>query len=163
MARRGGVTIREYREADRSAVIDLVRDLQAHEFAIHDKMKPPEAMGDWYIDHIKDEVAKYKGYFLVAERPEGLAGYATLLIDVPSDDPDEIDYTYSKVADLSVAEAFRGQGIGTALLDECEARAKARNQAILAIGVLAGNHRARKLYNAFGFRDLGVFMSKPLK
>jgi ribosomal protein S18 acetylase RimI-like enzyme len=162
MARSSGVTIREYREADKAAVIDLVRDLQAHELAIYEMMKAPADMGAWYIDHIKDEVAKYQGRFLVAEGPKGLAGYATLLIDVPSDDPVEIEHTYARVADLSVAKAHRGKGIGTALLHECEAHAKARGQTILLIGVLAGNHRARKLYHAVGFRDVGITMTKQL-
>lgn len=155
--------IREYREADQAAVIELVRDVQAHESAIFDLMKPPEAMDAWYLEHLKDEVTKYKGCFLVAEAADHPVGYATLLVEVPSNEPEEIDYTYSRIADLSVANAYRGKGIGTALLRECEARARSRGQAILSIGVLAGNHGARKLYGAFGFRDLGIFMTKSLK
>ncbi|NJM30267.1 MAG: hypothetical protein HC855_09335, partial [Rhizobiales bacterium] len=90
MARRGGldraITIREYREEDRDEVIALARELQSHEIPYYDRMKPADQMGSWYVDHLIAEVRKHKGSILVAETDAGLAGYATLLAEVSSED-----------------------------------------------------------------------------
>lgn len=74
------------------------------------------------------------------------------------------------VHDLCVLPAFRGRGIGRALLAEAEARAQARGCVKLTLEVLESNARARGLYYSHGFRDfeLGgvvrrtLFLSKPL-
>lgn len=51
---------------------------------------------------------------------------------------------------LSVSAEARGQGIGTRLLEWCEATARARHAEVLTLGVVAGNP-ARRLYERFGF------------
>ena len=43
-------TVRPYDTRDLSAVVRLVRELQAHEAVLFDRMKPAQAMGAWYID-----------------------------------------------------------------------------------------------------------------
>ena len=112
-------------DSDEAQVVELVRELQAHESGIYDRMKPVEAIGPWYVDKVKTEVAKYKGTFLVADNGKALLGCATLLTEVTSaDEPDEILYSYAYVGDLAVRMSHRGQGIGRALIEECEKIAK---------------------------------------
>lgn len=55
------------------------------------------------------------------------------------------------IHDLAVAPAFRGQGIGTALLNRIEAIAQERNCCKLTLEVLSGNTRAQKAYQHCGF------------
>ncbi len=57
------------------------------------------------------------------------------------------------VHDLAVVPAFRGQGVGRALLDAAERRARTRGCAKLTLEVREDNARARALYHAQGFRD----------
>jgi ribosomal protein S18 acetylase RimI-like enzyme len=74
------------------------------------------------------------------------------------------------VHDLAVLPAFRGRGIGRALLSAAEQRARARDCAKLTLEVREDNARARGLYHERGFRDFelaGVtyrtlFLSKAL-
>lgn len=54
---------------------------------------------------------------------------------------------------MSVHPETRGGGIGTRLLQFCEARAKERGANKLTLGVVAGNP-AKRLYVRFGFQDV---------
>jgi len=54
--------------------------------------------------------------------------------------------------DLIVAEDRRGRGIGTALLAEVEAQARARGCCKLTLEALEGNADAIRLYRSVGFR-----------
>ena len=54
------------------------------------------------------------------------------------------------VQHIAVSAHARGQGVGTKLLDWCEATAKARGARTLSLHVLRGNP-AKRLYERFGF------------
>ncbi len=74
------------------------------------------------------------------------------------------------VHDLAVLPAFRGRGVGRALLSAVEDRARAHGCAKLTLEVREDNARARGLYEERGFRDFQLagatyrtlFLSKPL-
>jgi ribosomal protein S18 acetylase RimI-like enzyme len=74
------------------------------------------------------------------------------------------------VHDLAVLPAFRGRGVGRALLAAVDDRARARGCIKVTLEVLEDNAPARGLYRAHGFRDFelsGVshrtlFLAKPL-
>lgn len=73
------------------------------------------------------------------------------------------------VHDLAVTAAYRGKGIGRALLAEVERQAIARGCCKLTLEVQDRNTPAHSLYASFGFKDFEVgnlgatrFLSKPL-
>jgi len=55
------------------------------------------------------------------------------------------------IHDLAVSPQSRGQGIGSALLAEVEARARAAGCCRITLEVKGANHAARKLYTRKGF------------
>ncbi|MDO5693605.1 MAG: GNAT family N-acetyltransferase [Pseudomonadota bacterium] len=55
------------------------------------------------------------------------------------------------VHDIAVLPAWRGQGIGQALLAACEAHARERGCCKITLEVLSGNARALRSYEHFGF------------
>lgn len=57
------------------------------------------------------------------------------------------------VHDLAVLPELQGRGIGRALLASAAERARARGCVRLTLEVLEDNHRARRLYESFGFAD----------
>lgn len=65
--------------------------------------------------------------------------------------PLEDDECYIEM--MSVSPETRGAGIGTRLLEGCEARARERGAKKLTLGVVAGNP-AKRLYERFGFQDV---------
>ena len=71
-------------------------------------------------------------------------------------------FTYAYVGDLAVTAARRGQGIGKAMLAECERRARVVGTRWLRITALAGNSQARSAYRALGFEEQFVSFEKPL-
>ncbi len=70
------------------------------------------------------------------------------------------------IHDLVVAEGFRGQGVGRALLDRVERKARELGFCKLTLEVEESNQDARNLYRRVGFRgpDSGkmYFLSKAL-
>ena len=116
------LTIRPYRKDDLAALVDLVRELQAHEITLYERMKPVEDIGTWYVDAIGRQCDKHAGKMIVAELDGKVVGYATVLTDVLEDLLDEVAFSHAHVEDLVTGTEFRGRGIGKALLAECEAR-----------------------------------------
>jgi GNAT superfamily N-acetyltransferase len=156
-------TVRPYDTRDLSAVVRLVRELQAHEAVLFDRMKPAQAMGAWYIDLLEKWNREEDGTLLVAEEKGEVVGYATILTNVVEDGTgDEVSYAYAYVGDLVTSETVRGRGIGKLLLEECERRARLAGRDELRITVLAKNERARDVYRRFGFDDLLIDMRKKL-
>ena len=58
-----------------------------------------------------------------------------------------------EISNLGVTEAWRGKGIGTALLTAAEARILARGFQQAGLGVDEGNPDAARLYERLGYRD----------
>ena len=141
----------------------MLHDLQAHEYAIYDRSRPPDAMGPWYIDGLKQAAAGGKGRILVAEGDGGVLGYAAMITSVSAEhDRDEIAYTYAHVDDLGVLASARSLGVGAALLEACEAIARAAGQRWIRLGVLAANERARSFYGRQGYGEIMLTLEKKL-
>ena len=156
-------TIRDFRAGDKTGVLAVLHDLQAHEFRINDRSRPPEAMGFWYIDALKQETAEGRGRILVAEGEGAILGYASVRTSLSSEDEkDEIPYTYAHVDDLAVLASARSKGVGAALLDACEDLARAAGQRWLRLGVLAANERARAFYARQGYGEILLTLEKRL-
>ena len=60
------------------------------------------------------------------------------------------------VHDLAVLPAYRGKGVGRALLAEAEKQARGRGCCKVTLEVQDDNTRARALYERFGFADFVV-------
>jgi ribosomal protein S18 acetylase RimI-like enzyme len=156
-------TIRDYRSADEAAVVALVRELQAFEAHLYDRLVPASDIGPWYVARILRDCAKHKGRIRLAEQDGAIVGYASIMTDVLVDDErDEIAYSHAYLGDLVVAARVRGAGIGLALMADCEAIARAAGAKWLRISALAGNDRAVALYRKFGFVDQHVSFEKVL-
>jgi ribosomal protein S18 acetylase RimI-like enzyme len=69
------------------------------------------------------------------------------------------------IHDLAVLPAVQGRGAGSALLSECERRARERGCCKLSLEVHDSNHGAKRLYEANGFGPWDratLFVTKPL-
>jgi GNAT superfamily N-acetyltransferase len=157
------LSIRDYAPGDRAALIALVRELQVAEAAVYDRMKPPEAIGDAYVDGLLEACRRRTGRILIAAENGTPVGYAVILTKVPSAAVlDEVDYSYACVQDLAVTQDARRRGIGSRLLASCEEIARDAGARWLRITALAGNTAAVRAYGAAGFAPLFLEFEKPL-
>ena len=158
------VHVRQYQSSDASALIMLIRELQASEVALYERMKPAADMGEWYIEQLKKQCAEDDGTILIAEEDGKVLGYAVVLTrSVEDGKGDEVFYEYGYVVDLVVAKEARRRGIARMLLDDCEKRTRDAGRDDLRVTVLARNEAAHALYRASGFADHLVDMRKVLK
>ena len=158
-----GIEIRDFDEADRSAVVGLARQLQAAEFSLDERMKAPGEIGAWYIDHLLEECERDSGKILVATDGEALIGYAVILTAVSSaEEVDETDYHYAHIKDLAVAESHRGRGLGGQLIARAEAIAKDAGARWLRISAMTDNRAAVQLYERRGFKPLLCTLEKTI-
>jgi ribosomal protein S18 acetylase RimI-like enzyme len=117
---------------------------------------------DALIPRMLERCTKSHGRVLVAELNEEVAGFATILAKVTSDELEDGEIEYGLVSDVVVASKYRRQGIGRQLLEAAELYAKSRGVRWLRIGVLAENHSADGLYDSLGFKRLYVEREKEL-
>ncbi len=67
------------------------------------------------------------------------------------------------IADLAVAPAYEGQGVGKALLGHAEQWAREQHCQLLTLAMFPGNERARGLYEAQGYAPDLLRLAKPLR
>jgi ribosomal protein S18 acetylase RimI-like enzyme len=157
------VTIRTYRDDDLIQLLEIARELQGFELALHDRMMPVEDIGNWYVEALQARCTAEKGEILVAEQDATLLGYATIFTEVAqSGEIDEVPYLYAEISHVAVRASSRGAGVGKLLMAECEKQARSAGRAWIRINVLANNPAARGLYEQLGFHDHLIVMEKPL-
>lgn len=108
----------------------------------------------WSYNQIAEEIAAENAVFLVAKADETVLGYVSgrLICD---------EFFISNIA---VDEKFRLCGVASALLDKLKEILSSENCSLITLEVRESNSSARKLYEKFGFTDLGVrkgFYSAP--
>ena len=155
--------IRPYNKAtDERQLRNCVVGLQDYERRLDPRMPRGESIADDYIREMFTHCRQYSGCVFVCEHDRTVAGYVTVHTKYVSEDIDDGPRTFGFITDVFVDEAFRGQGIGRALLDHAESFAKENGVSDMMIGVLASNHPARSLYQAQGFEEFAIKLEKKL-
>ena len=155
--------IREFNASTDTEILkQCIIELQNYEYQFDSRMLKGEGIADDYIGDMVDKCLKYNGIILVINTDDGIAGYLTLLINVPTEEVYDGDYDYALVRDIAVLECFKGRGYGKLLLNEATRIARDKNARWLRLQVLADNQIAKNLYKTAGFRELYVDMEKDL-
>jgi ribosomal protein S18 acetylase RimI-like enzyme len=99
------------------------------------------------------------GQVLVAEVDGALAGYTSVVVNLPSLDT---HYASATISDLWVEPAYRGHGLGKSLMQAAVAKIRDSGLHAASLKVATGNDSARALYRALGFRSTEETMVLPL-
>jgi ribosomal protein S18 acetylase RimI-like enzyme len=99
-----------------------------------------------------------QGFLALARNRAGLVGYAFVRLEQGSDDTFPLGEHYAELYSLSVAEGWRGQGVGTLLLDFVDAELKSRGIHDLLVAVMVGNSDAQRLYERRGLRPAEIVL-----
>jgi ribosomal protein S18 acetylase RimI-like enzyme len=98
----------------------------------------------YFLKRARGNATEGRGLGAVVEAPDGVpVGYAQVTLWPRC----------AEISDLIVAEAYRGQGRGTALIQYLARAAREMNADCVEIGVAFSNPRALALYRRLGFRD----------
>ncbi|WP_201294998.1 MULTISPECIES: ribosomal protein S18-alanine N-acetyltransferase [unclassified Nocardiopsis] len=100
----------------------------------------------WSEGMLRDELAETTRHYVVAESGDAVVGYAGLRFVPPEGD----------VQTMAVAEQVWGRGVGSALLTELLDQAGRRGVTHMFLEVRSDNPRAQRLYERFGFVQIGV-------
>lgn len=161
---RADILIRDYAAA--SDLDDLRAGfvaLQDHERSIYGRLPRGTDVVENCLHHMFERCKACNGSTFIAESDGAFCGFVTVLVRVVSEDPDDGGLEYALVSDLFVAEAFRGLGVGRALLSAAEDHARENGAEWLRVGVIADNRPARALYESSGFEPWYVEQEKRLQ
>lgn len=139
--------MREARSSDLRRIREIYNQGIADRVATLDEAEKSDGeISDWWAAHGE------RYFVLVAERRSDIVGWAAV-------NPYSHRCAYRGVADLSVyvAREARGTGVGGALLDALEDRARAADFHKIVLFTLLFNQAGQRLYRSRGFREVGVF------
>jgi GNAT superfamily N-acetyltransferase len=155
------------READLATdlphFLEFILGSQHFEHAFEPNRRLDPRVADEHLVVLLSDVAKGNGVILVAEGEGGaVLGWG---VAYEREEPVFVvreQRLHGYISELFVVEAARGTGIGRALIAACEDWARARDLPVMMIGVLAGNTRARRIYQQSDFRPYAIELQKIL-
>ena len=155
------VVIRPYRDEDAPMVRRSFIELQDHEHELAPDSPTGEAIADAYLAWMHRQCRENDGIVGVARIDDEAVGFVTLLRRVEGD-PDDSVPVHAYVSELAVNAAWRGRGIGAAMLRWAEGEARRAGAPELRISAVAVNAGARRLYERTGFEPIMVQYAKSL-
>lgn len=100
----------------------------------------------WNYDILKQELECDNSYFVIAKNKNEVVGFAGLKNII-----DQAD-----IMNIVVKKSFRGNGIGSKLLENLIFYAKNNNLKMITLEVNEHNLSAIRLYNKFEFNHIGI-------
>lgn len=160
------ITYREYTENDREIFFTLSQQLGNYVKDIDPlhRIQNRDGFFELSVKETFDNLAKYKGKIYLAEEDEKVVGMVCGVIWEQSEKNKlEIgEHMLGEVLDLYILDEYRGQGIGSTLLQKIEEYFKENGCDSMWIGVFADNPGARRTYEKFGFREREIGMLKEI-
>jgi mannose-6-phosphate isomerase-like protein (cupin superfamily)/GNAT superfamily N-acetyltransferase len=146
-ARSGSVTVRPYLDEDRPFIESLAERLTIGMPPWRDEGARLAAVRRWIAASL-DDAGELTTVLVVVDTAGEPLGFATLT--------EEIHFTGERqayIGELAVSEAAEGLGAGRALVDACEAWARAAGYRVITLVTGAQNRHALGFYSHLGYRD----------
>ena len=115
------------------------------------------------LSWLMDILANPEMTLLVAEKDGELIGFLWGMLRAAPDTPFHMPRRWLLVDMLGVSEAYRGQGVGRALMEQAEAWAKAQGVSEVELSVWEFNQGAQAMYEKLGYTTTVRRMWKSLK
>lgn len=160
------VKFRPYQPSDADTIslmsedfIDYIASLDP----MHRIVRQPD-YGKNYLEKNLQEVSENHGIFLIAKINDSIVGFGIAVVaKLDQDDLMEMpSHIQGRVTELYISSQYRGQGIGTSLMQQLEAYLKTQNCTSVNIGVFAPNLKTHQLYEKLGYSDRNVDLIKLL-
>jgi GNAT superfamily N-acetyltransferase len=162
MAPENNATIRSGTVAD----YPRARAVMADQFAFHQQAlpavfretdDPPPTLAT--IERLLQDGA---GAWFLAEAAGQVIGFLIIQLHSPAQEPYVVQETRAVVQDVGILSAWRGQGIGRALMEAAEQWARRQGARHLQLNVWEFNTGALRFYETMGFTTISRKMEKAL-
>jgi GNAT superfamily N-acetyltransferase len=149
--RMSDLQIRDAHDTDR----DAIRDVTLAAFHEYEAILPPAHWGDYRRDILDALVNVWPAQQIVAEQDGAIVGSVLLYpagsVFYAPDGISSVRIEQPEVRLLAVAPAARGEGIGTALMQECVRRARLSKASTLTLRTSDMMRAAVRMYDHMGF------------
>jgi RimJ/RimL family protein N-acetyltransferase len=159
----GRIVVRPAEPRDLAAIVEIYRSLGRHHAALDPgsyRVPDEEPVHDRFARVL--EAAAPEDAHLVAEVDGRVVGQLSLYAEAPTGAGSIRVPRRAAEIGIAVLDAWRGRGVGTALLQAAEAWARARNLDRLLLSVDTANEDAARLYERLGFEPEAISMRKIL-
>jgi GNAT superfamily N-acetyltransferase len=155
------IEIRARREEDFEALVELDLDSARHHVALDPDLYRLPAR-DAVADFLRRRLADPAREVLVAVVDGRVVGEVDVRIEEAPDPGSILRPVPTADLGISVAEGWRGQGIGEALMAAAEASARRRGAERIVLDMHAANGGARRFYHRLGYREFGRLLRRRL-
>jgi ribosomal protein S18 acetylase RimI-like enzyme len=152
-----GYTVRPGKKEDAAAAARLWV-MSAEEHALYDPVYRPAPGAERTMRRFLADLSGSSHSCLFVAEARGEAGIVGFLSgELREGSPAFNQKTWAAVEDVYVLPEHRSRGMGRTLFEACSDWAKKKGAAGISLQVAAGNARARKFYEALGFREVSVY------
>lgn len=132
--------------------MDEVSQLLKEAYRQYEKFMPPDRWAA-YLENIMDVRSRLGAAELIVAEVNGrLAGAVTLYLEAASSSEEGWPQGWAGIRLLAVHPAYRSQGIGRALMEECIRRSREKSISTIGLHTTELMDVARKMYERMGFR-----------
>jgi len=159
---RQGYTVRPGRREDAAAAARLWV-MSAEEHALYDPVYRPAPGAEKTMRRFLADLSSSSHSCLFVAETRGTGGdeiVGFLSGELREGSPAFSQKTWAAVEDVYVLPEHRSRGAGRTLFEACSDWAKGKGAAGISLQVAAGNERARRFYDALGFREVSVYEVK---
>ncbi|MBU1445704.1 GNAT family N-acetyltransferase [Patescibacteria group bacterium] len=151
---------------DKKVLVNLIEELQDYLVQIDPlkRLRRLSEYGEIYIDNLLKKIEKQHGMIYVAEFENGTVGMIAGVIEEFTKN-DEIECIPSKTArilELIVSEKYRGNNIGSLLMNKIEGYFQIQGCDIIRVEVFEPNKKTHNFYQKLGYQDRVIDMVKKI-
>lgn len=156
-------TIRPATPDDWDAMVALQRESALHHATVDPGRWRAQSLEEAQTSRRHWNAARPSDDVLLAEADGTVIGMIELYLNRPRDLGSARTPRVEADLGISVTNAWRGRGVGTALLEAAEAWGRARGAKRMILDVSAANTGAQRLYERLGYEIHGLQMDKPIE
>jgi len=160
------IQMRDYQSTDKAAIAEATEKLHEYVVAL-DPIKRLRKMPG-YVEHTTSElfetIEKQEGKIFVAEDDGKFIGFVAGFTMKQSEENllSVIPSKLGVISDVYVDDAYRGQQLGTNLMEKMEAHLKDMGCDAIWIDIVAFNTTAHSFYNKLGYTDREIGLIKKI-
>ena len=155
------VAIRPREDADFDALVELDLASARHHATLDPALYQVPCRDD-VAAFLRRRLADSQREVLVADIDGEVVGMVDVTLEEPPDSGSIIRPVPTADLGISVADAWRGRGVGAALMEAAEANARRRGARRIVLDMSSANQGALRFYRRRGYHEYGLLLRQDL-